>query len=175
MKYDIVHTGRRIQVALHESKLEDGTIIRRDVVLHPGAVAILPVFEDGSICLLRNHRFIFETELWEIPAGTREPGEEPAVTAHRELAEETGYTCKELEKIAEFIPSPGVMSEVIHVYIARGLKEGAMRPEADEQLEPVRVPFEKALEWVIDGTIRDAKTMTAILLEDRKRRLAAKH
>lgn len=173
MKYKILHQGRRIQVALHETTLEDGTLIRRDVVLHPGAVAILPIFEDGSICLLRNHRFIFETTLWEIPAGTREPGEAPDVTAHRELAEETGYTCATLEKIAEFIPSPGVMSEVIHVYVAHGLKAGPMRPEADEQLEPVRVSWSDALDWVVNGTIRDAKTITAILLEDRRRRLAA--
>lgn len=171
MKYNIIHQGRRIQVALHETRLEDGTVIKRDVVLHPGAVAILPIFEDGSICLLRNHRFIFETELWEIPAGTREPGELPEVTAHRELAEETGYTCTSLEKIAEFIPSPGVMSEVIHVFIAKGLKAGPMKPELDEQLEPVKVTFAQALEWITNGTIKDAKTITAILIEDRRRRV----
>ncbi len=145
------------------------------MVLHPGAVAILPLLEDGSVCLLKNHRFIFQTELWEIPAGTLEPNEHPDLAALRELAEETGYTIKKphgsLEKIGEFIPSPGVMSEIIHLYVARGLEKGMMAPEADEQLEPVVVPWDTALGWTLDGTIKDAKTITALLLWDYRIRL----
>ncbi len=174
MDYKILHTGRRIKVALHESTTPEGVLIRRDVVLHPGAVAILPLLEDGSVCLLRNHRFIFQTELWEIPAGTLEPNEHPDHAAVRELAEETGYTLSSpessLEKMGEFIPSPGVMSEVIHLYVARGLTKGEMALEVDEQMEPFRVPWETALGWTLDGTIKDAKTITALLLWDHRKR-----
>jgi len=172
MDYKILHTGRRIKVALHESTNPDGVLIRRDVVLHPGAVAILPLLDDGSVCLLKNHRFIFQTELWEIPAGTLEPNEIPDHAAERELAEETGYKLtgpgSSLQKIGEFIPSPGVMSEVIHLYVAKGLTKGEMALEDDEQMEPVKIPWETALAWTLDGTIKDAKTITALLLWDHR-------
>ncbi len=175
MEFNIVHTGRRIRVGLHETITPEGIIIRRDVVLHPGAVAILPLLENGSVCLLKNHRFLFQTELWEIPAGTLEPNEPPDQAALRELAEETGYTLNSsggsIEKMGEFIPSPGVMSEIIHLYVARGLVKGNMAPEADEQLEPVVVPWETALGWTLDGTIKDAKTITSLLLWDYRLRL----
>ena len=175
MDFNIIHTGRRIRVGLHESTTAEGIVIRRDVILHPGAVAILPLLDDSSVCLLKNHRFIFQTELWEIPAGTLEPNEPPDQAARRELAEETGYTIDSsfgsLKKIGEFIPSPGVMSEVIHLYVAQGLVKGSMALEADEQMEPVVVPWETALGWTLDGTIKDAKTITALLLWDYRRRL----
>src|SRR6185369_4390220 len=109
-----------------------GGTIRRDVVLHPGAVAVLPLLDEENICLLRNHRPIIGAELWEIPAGTLEPDEPPQEAAVRELAEETGYVSARWTKLTELIPSPGVLSEVIHLYLAEQLTPGTMRPEADE-------------------------------------------
>jgi ADP-ribose pyrophosphatase len=170
MPRTIVHVGRKIQVALDTEVLPDGRSIRGDVVLHPGAVAILPLLDADHICLLRNHRPIIGTELWEIPAGTLEPNEPPHEAAVRELAEESGYVATKWTKLTELIPSPGVLSEVIHLYLAEQLTPGEMRPEADEQLEPMTIPIRQALTWAMDGTIRDAKTLIALFWLDRLRK-----
>jgi ADP-ribose pyrophosphatase len=166
----ILFRGRKIQVALDTETHSDGQTVTRDVVLHPGAAAILPIVDNDHVCLLRNHRPIAGETLWEIPAGTLEPGEAPESAAVRELAEETGYRAREWTKLAEFFPSPGVLSERTHLYVARGLASGEMRLERDEELEPQTIAWEQALGWVLDGTIVDAKTLVAILLWDRVRR-----
>jgi ADP-ribose pyrophosphatase len=167
MARTIVHRGRKIQVAIDVSEGPRGGMVQRDVVLHPGAVAILALTEDDRVCLLRNHRFILDEVLWEIPAGTLEPGEPIAQAAARELAEETGYAADSWRKLAEFYPSPGVLSERTHLFVARGLTPGPMKPEEDEQLEPVLVPWREAQARALDGTIRDAKTLVALLLWER--------
>jgi ADP-ribose pyrophosphatase len=164
MARTIVHRGRKIQVAIDVSPGPRGGMVQRDVVLHPGAVAILALTDDDRVCLLRNHRFILDEVLWEIPAGTLEPGEPVEQAAVRELAEETGYTATSWRKLNAFYPSPGVLSEKTHLFVARGLTPGEMKLEDDEQLEPVLVPWQDALQWVLDGTIRDAKTVVALLL-----------
>lgn len=163
MTWDIVHQGRKIQVAVDRSLAADGQTIARDVVLHPGAVAILPLVDADHVCLLRNHRFIVKEVLWEIPAGTLEVGEAIEAAAVRELAEETGYQAKQWRKLLEFYPSPGILSERTHLFVASELTAGAMRPEADEQLEPHVIAWTQALAWMRDGTIRDAKTLIALL------------
>ena len=163
MTWDIVHRGRKIQVAVDRTTSADGQTIQRDVVLHPGAVAILPLVDAEHVCLLRNHRFILNEVLWEIPAGTLEPGEAVEAAAVRELIEETGYRAKQWRKLLEFYPSPGILSERTHLFVASELTPGAMRPEIDEQLEPQIVAWSQALAWMRDGTIRDAKTLLALL------------
>jgi ADP-ribose pyrophosphatase len=162
MARTIVHVGRKIRVAVDEETLPDGRVIRRDVVLHPGAVAILPVVDADHICLLRNRRPAVDAVLWEIPAGTREPDEPVETAAVRELAEETGYSAGRWQQLGTFFPSPGVLSEETHLFVAHDLSPGAMRPEADEDLEPRIVPWTHALSWTLDGTIRDAKTLIAL-------------
>jgi ADP-ribose pyrophosphatase len=169
MARTIVHRGRKIQVAVDVSTGPGGTTIQRDVVLHPGAVAILPLTDDGRVCLLRNQRPIVGEVLWEVPAGTLEPGEPVEAAAARELAEETGYRAASWRKLAEFYPSPGVLSEKTVLFLARGLTPGPMRLEDDEQLEPVLVALDEALARALDGTIRDAKTLVALLLWERMR------
>jgi ADP-ribose pyrophosphatase len=170
MPRTIVHVGRRIQVALETEVLPDGREVRRDIVLHPGAVAILPLIDADHVCLLRNFRPTLGTELWEVPAGTLEVGEPPAMAAVRELAEETGYQAGRWTKLTELIPSPGVLSEIIHLFLAEELTAGTMHPEADEQLTPQVIPFTQALAWTRDGTIRDAKTLIALFWLERLRR-----
>lgn len=170
MPRTIVHTGRKIRVAIDEEVAADGQVIRRDVVLHPGAVAILPLIDADHVCLLRNFRPTANDTLWEIPAGTLEPGEPIESAAARELAEETGYRAGSLRLIHSFYPSPGVLSEVTNLFVAEQLTPGAMALEPDEQLHPETVPFAQALGWALDGTIRDAKTLVALLLWDRQRR-----
>jgi ADP-ribose pyrophosphatase len=169
MTREIVHRGRKIQVAVETTIRPDGQTVRRDIVIHPGAVAILPLVDAGHVCLLRNERPNVGATLWEIPAGTLEPNEPVESAAVRELAEETGYRAATWRKLTEFYPSPGVLSERTHLFLATDLTPGEMHLEADEQLEPRVVAWEQALAWALDGTIRDAKTLVALLLWDRVR------
>jgi ADP-ribose pyrophosphatase len=166
---DIVYRGRKIQVAVDHETGAGGQAVRREVVLHPGAVAILPLIDADRICLLRNVRPTVGTELWEVPAGTLEPGEAPEHAAVRELAEETGYQAATWRKLAEFYPSPGILSERIFLFVASDLTPGEMHLEADERLTPHVVAWEQALAWALDGTIRDAKTLVALLLWEKRR------
>jgi ADP-ribose pyrophosphatase len=163
----VVFTGRKIQVAIETETLADGSQVERDVVIHPGAVAIVPLVDADHVCLVRNRRPIVGEELLEIPAGTLEPGEAPDLAAVRELAEETGYSARNWRKLAEFFPSPGVLSERTHLYLATGLSPGPMRLEAGEELVPQVVSWSDAMKWAVDGTIRDAKTLIGLLLLDR--------
>lgn len=169
MAREIVHVGRRIQVCVERLTDPDGSPVVRDIVLHPGAVAILPFIDPETICLLHNHRSALGCRLWEIPAGTLEPGEDPLEAAKRELEEETGHTGGTWSRLGEFVPSPGVMNEVIHLFVATGIKPGPARPEPGEDLLPQPVPLARALDWCLDGTIRDGKTMVALLMHHRIR------
>jgi ADP-ribose pyrophosphatase len=165
----IVYRGRKIQVAVDTTVLASGETVQRDVVLHPGAVAILPMVDPEHVCLVHNQRPVVGATLWEIPAGTLEPGEQPDHAAIRELAEETGYRAGRWRKLTAFIPSPGVLSEVTHLYLAQELTPGPTQLEKDEELEPHTILWRDAMAWAIDGTIRDAKTLIALLLWDRLR------
>lgn len=169
MAREVIHQGRRIQVAVDTSILPNGQTIRRDLILHPGAVVILPVLDREHVCLLRNFRFVLNETLWEAPAGTLEPGEPLAEAAKRELLEETGYVAQRWRYLNYLYASPGVMDEKLHLFVAEDLVAGPPQPEADEQLEPVTLPWTTALQMALDGTIKDAKTITALLLWDRLR------
>jgi ADP-ribose pyrophosphatase len=169
MTRQVIFQGRKVQVALDTTTTADGQTIKRDVVIHPGAVAILALLDADHVILLRNERFIVGETLWEVPAGTLEPGEPPDTAAPRELAEETGYTAARWRKLAAFFPSPGIISERTHLYLAEGLTPGQMHLEADEELTPQVVAWRDAVAWAIDGTIHDAKTLVGILLWDRLR------
>ncbi|HZU36684.1 MAG TPA: NUDIX hydrolase [Gemmataceae bacterium] len=175
MSREVIFRGRKIQLALDRRPSADGQILERPVVLHPGAVVLLPWFEDGRVCLLRNYRYTIDRTLVELPAGTLEPPEPPEAAAVRELAEETGYRASRWTKLAEFYPSPGVMTERMYLFLARDLTPGAMQPEPDEELEPIVVAWQQALAWIDDGTIQDAKTLAGLLLWDRQLRLGASH
>jgi ADP-ribose pyrophosphatase len=161
--------GRKISVAVDTTQLPDGRTVHRDVVIHPGAVAILPLIDADHVCLLRNVRPVVVETLWEIPAGTLEPNEAPEIAAVRELIEETGYQAAHWRKLGEFFPSPGVLSERTRLYVAEGLTPGPTHLEADEQLEPHVIPWSQAISWTTDGTIRDAKTLVALFWWDRVR------
>jgi ADP-ribose pyrophosphatase len=169
MPREVVHRGRKIQVILDTTVLPDGTTVRRDMILHPGAVVILPLVGDGLVCLLRNYRFVVGETLWELPAGTLEPGEPPDQAAVRELLEETGYTAGRWRKLAECYASPGCLSELMHLFVAQDLTPGPMQPEKEEDLVPHVVPWDQALGWALDGTIRDVKTIAGLLLWDKLR------
>ena len=170
MSRELVHTGRRIRVYLDTTTAPDGQTIRRDVIQHPGAVVILPVIDHDHVCLLRNHRWVVGETLWEIPAGTLEPGEPIEEAAKRELQEETGYTATKWRSLGFLFASPGVMDEKLHLFIAEDLTAGANHPEPDEDLEPITVKMTDAIAMCLDGRIKDAKTITTLLLWERLNR-----
>jgi ADP-ribose pyrophosphatase len=170
---EIVHIGRRIRVGFDTVIAPDGSAVKRDVILHPGAVVILPVPDAEHVVLLRNHRWVVGETLWELPAGTLEPGEDLVAAARRELVEETGYTANSIRSLGFLYASPGVMDEKLHLFVAEGLTPGPMKLEADEQIEPRIVRFDEAIRMCVTGEIRDAKTITSLLLWERLNNLSA--
>jgi ADP-ribose pyrophosphatase len=166
---NILLTARKFRVERRIQTTSDGRTHEREIVVHPGAVTILPILPDGRICLIRNFRVAVDQTLIELPAGTLEPNEDPAKTAHRELIEETGYRAGRLERLCEFYMSPGILSERMIVYTAFDLLPGEAELEPGEQIEPLLVSWDEALRLVSSGEIRDAKTIVALLFYDRLR------
>ncbi len=158
-----LYEGRIVNLRVDTVRLEDGRITEREIVEHRGAVAVVALDEGDNVLLVRQFRKPAERELLEIPAGTLEVGEEPASCARRELAEETGYRAGHLEPIGGFYSSPGFCTEYIHLYLATDLSPSRARPEYDEAIELIRVPFSEALKMIGRGEIHDAKTMVGLL------------
>ncbi len=139
-----------------------GLEVEREIVRHPGAAVILPVAADRRVILIRQFRYAAGETLLEVPAGTIDPGESPEETAARELVEETGYHARRLEKLAEFFPSPGILAERMHLFLATELEKREAAPEADESLQVEELPFERALALEPGKDVRDAKTLVAL-------------
>lgn len=153
----------RFRVVRLEETTRDGARHAREVIRHPGAVAILPLLDDGRICLIENHRAAVDRTLVELPAGTREPDEDPAETARRELIEETGYRAEHIRPLIDFYTSPGVMDERMYLFLATGLTPGPMDLAPGEQIEPLLCTWDEAMRMIRDGRIRDAKTIAGLL------------
>ncbi|MFC0230075.1 NUDIX domain-containing protein [Bhargavaea ullalensis] len=160
-----IYQGKIITVELDDVILPDGKSAKRELVRHPGAVAVIPILEDGRIVLVEQYRKALGKAMLEVPAGKLEPGEAPEVTARRELEEETGYACDELIAVTSFATSPGFADEVVHVFAAKGLNavENPLQGDEDEFVELHEVTLEEAEEMVADGRIFDAKTAFSIL------------
>ena len=161
---------RRFRVVEQTVTRPDGRTASCQYVEHPGAVAILPLVDDEHLCLIRNRRLTVRQTLVEVPAGTGEPGEEPLETARRELAEETGYRAARWESLAEYFPSPGTLSERMHLFVASELTPGEPQREANEEIENLVLSWDEALAMVDCGEIQDGKTIVALLAYDRRRR-----
>ena len=164
-----IYRGRKLDLALQPVTLADGSTADREVVLHRGAVALLAMVDDDHVCLLENYRYSVGRSLWEIPAGTIDPGETPDSTAPRELAEETGYRAGSITKLADWLVSPGLFTERMHLYLCRDLTPGPTEHQPDERMTVHVVPWLDALTMVDDGRIDDAKTILALLLWERRR------
>jgi ADP-ribose pyrophosphatase len=167
---EILLETRRFRVVRRRQRLADGRENSREVIEHPGAVAIIPLLDDERVCLIRNYRLAVDAWLLEIPAGTLEPGEDPIVTARRELAEETGYTAAAVAPVIQLLFSPGILHERMHIFVATGLAPGPSRLEIGEQIEPQIMPLDDVLAMIGRGQIEDAKTVAALLFYDRWRR-----
>jgi len=155
--------GRRFRVVHLIQTTPDGAEHLREVVRHPGAVTVLPLFDDGRVCFIENYRVAVDQTLIELPAGTLEPGEDPADTARRELAEETGYRAGRIQRMGAFYTSPGILDELMHLYLATSLQPGPMALEPGEDIRPLVATWEEALEMIRQGRIRDSKTLVALL------------
>jgi len=166
-KPDVLFSGGRFRVVRRVQVTPDGQKHLRPIIEHPGAVTILPLIDPQRICLLRNYRVAVERELIELPAGTLEPAEDPAHTAARELAEETGYRARRIELLTTFYTSPGILDERMYLYVASGLEPGPQALEPGEQIETWIVSWDEALAMARDGRIRDAKTLVGLLYGDR--------
>lgn len=160
-----IYTGKIISVQVDDVRLPDGNESKREIVKHPGAVALIPIKDDGKIIVVKQYRKALERTIIEIPAGRIEPNEAPKLTAIRELEEETGYGAKEVTYIQSFATSPGFADEIIHLYVAKGLYEIDHPADGDEDefIEQFEVTIDEAEEMVANGDIYDAKTAFAIL------------
>ena len=158
-----IFQGVKFDVERREVPTRDGGTAMREVVVHPGAVVVLPVLEDGRIVMIRNHRFAVGETLWELCAGTLEPGEDPVVTAARELIEETGYEASSMEPLTTFYTSPGICDERMHAFVATGLSEVGQRLEATEQIEVDLLSRSEVMALVRSGEVRDGKTLATLL------------
>lgn len=165
----LIYEGRKINLALQEVVTRDGATIEREVVLHPGAVAILAWVDRDHLCLLKSVRYAVGRTLVEVPAGTLDPGETPEQTALRELSEETGYRAGRIESLGAWWVSPGILDERMYLFACEDMTPGAPNLQPDERLEPIIVHRDEALAMVADGRIDDAKSMLAILLGVRPR------
>lgn len=158
-----VYDGRLLQVYVDDVQLPDKSESTRDWIKHPGASAIVPVFEDGTIMLLKQYRYPPRKLFIEVPAGKLDEGEPPLVTAKRELLEETGYECSDIESAGSFFPAIGYADEEIFVFVAWNLEQKLKNVDDDEFVINYRVSFSDALDMIATGEIDDAKTICSII------------
>lgn len=158
-----VFSGRVFNVTV-DTVREGELTYQREVVHHHGSAVILPLFDDGTVALVRQYRHPAVRYLLEAPAGTLDEGERPEDGAARELREELGLVAGRLEKLSEFFVSPGFCEEKMWVFLATELTEGRQQPDEDEVLEVVRLPIAEALEMISSSEIQDAKTIIALIL-----------
>ncbi|MBI2560147.1 MAG: NUDIX hydrolase [Planctomycetes bacterium] len=168
LKTEIIYKGKKVLFQRDEVELESGRKTIRELTIHPGSAAIIPMLPDSRIIIIKQYRYAVKNTLYEIPAGTLEPGETPLQCAHRELKEETGYTAGKMEKLIQFYPSPGISNELMHLFFAKDLKKagrgGSRTALSDETLAVLEVNMDEAIEMIKNGKIIDAKTICGILL-----------
>lgn len=159
-----VFTGRLLHVFSDEVRLPDGNTSTREYIKHPGAAAVVPVFENGDIMMIKQFRYPLDQTFYEVPAGKIDSGEEVEKTAARELQEETGLITENLHYLDPFHPSIGYTDEVIHLFCAWDITITDSNIDDEEFIQTLRMPFKKAVQLVYEGTITDGKSMVSLLL-----------
>ncbi|KOP78888.1 ADP-ribose pyrophosphatase [Lysinibacillus sp. FJAT-14745] len=160
-----IYDGKIVKLQVDDVTLPNGNVAKREIIKHPGAVAVIAVTDEGKLVLVEQYRKALERSIIEIPAGKLEPGEEPIVTARRELEEETGYGAQSLTYLQAFATSPGFADEIIHLFVAKDLYKVENKADLDEDefVELLEVSLEEAGQMVADERIFDAKTAFAVL------------
>ena len=163
LKSEILYQGKVFRLQ-RDTVIEPGGVRAvRDIIVHPGSVVVLPIFEDGRVLLIRQYRHSVGEFLWELVAGRKEPGETPLAGARRELIEETGYTAGRLRKLMRVVPTPGFVNEWMWIFAAEGLQKGEARPEEDEKITARKFTLKQASSMIEKGTLRDAKSICGLL------------
>src|SRR5258706_698749 len=163
----VLYTGKKINLEVHHLEDAAGKRTQREVVVHPGAVVIVPFCDDKTILLIRNRRYAIQQILLELPAGTLEHGESPMNCAGRELQEETGYLATRMKPIANFYSSPGILTEKMYAFAAFGLKKSNPVLEEGEEIEVFSVELTEEVSMIQDGQIQDGKTIATLLFYER--------
>jgi ADP-ribose pyrophosphatase len=159
---ETVFKGRLMHVKRDRVRLPNGGESTREYIVHPGAVVVIPVFENGDLLLERQYRYPLHRDFIELPAGKIDAGEADLTCAQRELEEETGYTASEWREVTTIYPCIGYSDERLAFYLARGLMEGNHGRDPDEFLEILRVPFGEAMDWMRSGRICETKTVIGL-------------
>jgi ADP-ribose pyrophosphatase len=159
-----IYRGRVFHMVRENIRLENGVCVDTDIIRHPGAAAIIPLKDKENLILLRQYRHAVGGFIWEIPAGTLNPGEEPLECARRELAEETGFSARTWEKLGEIVPVPGYSDERIHIFKAENLSPARQNPDEDEVLDVHEIPLNEVLRMVFQGEIQDSKSLSALFM-----------
>ena len=162
-----VYQGRLLHVLEDEVRLPDGASARREYIRHPGAVMILPMLEAETVVLVRQFRYPLRRHFYELPAGKREPGEDPIATAQRELREECGYEAASWRHLTSIHPCIGYSDEVIDLYAASELTHVGQNTDDEEFVEVVPIRLQEALTWVRDGRITEVKAIIGLLWAER--------
>ena len=159
-----IFVGKVVTLNIDTVTLPNGVTIDLEIVRHPGAAAVVPLRENGTVMLIKQFRHAVGGFIYEIPAGKLDPGEDPVHCAARELEEEIGYVAGRLERLTSIFTAPGFTDEVIHIYKATNMTPGRQQLDRDEVLEVLEISLEEAVKMVNAGTIRDAKTIVGLQL-----------
>lgn len=170
----VLYDGKKVRLELHHLSNDAGERLKKEVVVHPGAVVILPFLDADTIILIRNKRHTINETLIELPAGTLEKGESPMNAAGRELQEETGYLAGRMKPMGSFFASPGILTEKMFLFAAYDLERTRTKLEADEEIEIKYAKWDEAIDMIQFGEIKDGKTIAALLMYDRFMRAGEK-
>ena len=158
-----IFSGKVITLRTEDVSLPDGNVGYREIIHHPGGVGIVALTDDNKILMVKQFRKAIEKEIYELPAGKLEKGEDPLVCGKRELEEETGYTAKEFVPLGFLYPSPGITDEITYVYLAWGLEKGNKNLDEDEFLDVCEMTIDEVYSQIMNNSINDAKTVIGFL------------
>lgn len=157
-----IYKGKILELSVETVRLPNGATADVELIAHPGAAAVVPFKDDRTVIMIRQYRHAVGGVIYEIPAGTLQPGEDPRDCARREVEEEIGYKVGTLEPLVSLLTTPGFTNEIIHIFCGKELTPGTQNLGADEVLEIIELPLARTMTLIKDGTINDAKTIIGL-------------